>query len=119
MSVRSRWLRPVTFGEKIPGPFKPLNLTGPEAGKYSCLYCKYGQRPVAMVFVREITPAVARLLATIDAELSATQAQELQRRLPGLTGGEGVVDSSFAGYRPVSGEQPGTAARPSRMSRLG
>ena len=52
------------------------------------------------------TPSLRRQLATIDAELSATQAQELQRRLPGLTGGEGVVDSSFAGYRPVSGEQP-------------
>jgi ribosomal protection tetracycline resistance protein len=52
------------------------------------------------------TPSLRRQLATIDAELSTTQAQELQRRLPGLTGGEGVVDSSFAGYRPVSGEQP-------------
>ena len=52
------------------------------------------------------TPSLRRQLATIDAELSATQAQELQRRLPGLTSGEGVLDSSFAGYRPVSGEQP-------------
>jgi ribosomal protection tetracycline resistance protein len=52
------------------------------------------------------TPSLRRQLATIDAELSATQAHELQRRLPGLTRGEGVLDSSFAGYRPVSGEQP-------------
>jgi ribosomal protection tetracycline resistance protein len=26
--------------------------------------------------------------------------------LPGLTGGEGVLESSFAGYQPVSGDQP-------------
>jgi hypothetical protein len=58
-------------GEKVPGPFKPLHVTGPEAGKYACLYCKYGQRPVAVVFAREITPAVARLLAAIDAETAA------------------------------------------------
>jgi ribosomal protection tetracycline resistance protein len=32
--------------------------------------------------------------------------QELQRALPGLTGGEGVLDSTFAGYQPVSGDQP-------------
>jgi ribosomal protection tetracycline resistance protein len=51
-------------------------------------------------------PSLQRQLATIEAVLSSTQAQELQRRLPGLTGGEGVLDSSFAGYRPVSGEQP-------------
>ena len=52
------------------------------------------------------SPSLRRRLATIDAELAASQAQELQRRLPGLTSGEGVVDASFAGYRPVSGEQP-------------
>src|SRR5690242_17779162 len=58
-------------GEKVPGAFKPLHVTGPEAGKYSCLYCKYGQRPVAVVFAREVTPAVAKLLAAIDAETAA------------------------------------------------
>jgi hypothetical protein len=58
-------------GQKIPGPFRPLNLTGPEAGQYSCLYCKYGPRPVVMVLAREITPAVARLLAKVDAATAA------------------------------------------------
>jgi ribosomal protection tetracycline resistance protein len=38
--------------------------------------------------------------------LSTTQAQELQRKLPGLTSGEGVLDSNFAGYRPVNGGPP-------------
>ena len=52
------------------------------------------------------TPSLRRQLATVEAVLSTTQAQELQRQLPGLTSGEGVLDSSFAGYRPVNGEQP-------------
>jgi len=26
--------------------------------------------------------------------------------VPGLTGGEGVLDTTFAGYQPVSGDQP-------------
>jgi ribosomal protection tetracycline resistance protein len=52
------------------------------------------------------TPSLRGQLATIAAVLPTTQAQELQRQLPGLTSGEGVLDSSFAGYRPVSGEQP-------------
>jgi ribosomal protection tetracycline resistance protein len=38
--------------------------------------------------------------------LPAVRAQDLQRQLPELTGGEGVLDSTFAGYRPVSGNQP-------------
>lgn len=51
-------------------------------------------------------PALQGKLATIEAVLPATRAQDLQRVLPGLTAGEGVLDSSFAGYQPVAGEQP-------------
>ena len=43
----------------------------------------------------------------LEATLSASDVQELRRRLPGLTGGEGVLDSEFAGYRPVAGEPSG------------
>ena len=42
----------------------------------------------------------------LEATLPASLVQELRRRLPGLTGGEGVLDSEFAGYQPVSGEPP-------------
>jgi ribosomal protection tetracycline resistance protein len=42
--------------------------------------------------------------------LPAARADDLQRQLPGLTGGEGVLESSFAGYQPVSGDQPTRAA---------
>jgi ribosomal protection tetracycline resistance protein len=52
------------------------------------------------------TPEVRGRLATILTLLPSARAQDLQRELPGLTGGEGVLDSSFAGYEPVTGEQP-------------
>jgi ribosomal protection tetracycline resistance protein len=52
------------------------------------------------------TPSLRGQLATVEAVLSTTQAQELQRKLPGLTSGEGVLDSNFAGYRPVNGGPP-------------
>ena len=51
-------------------------------------------------------PCLRSTLATIETVLPVTRAQELQRQLPGLTSGEGVLDSSFAGYEPVSGEPP-------------
>jgi ribosomal protection tetracycline resistance protein len=64
-----------------------------------------------------VMPALARLgaafeplsqgkLSTIHTVLPATRAHDLQRQLPGLTGGEGVLESSFDGYQPVSGDQP-------------
>jgi ribosomal protection tetracycline resistance protein len=52
------------------------------------------------------TPSLQGKLATINAVLPAGRADALQRELPRLTGGEGVLDSSFAGYQPVTGEQP-------------
>jgi ribosomal protection tetracycline resistance protein len=60
-----------------------------------------------------VLPALARLnasvetptphgeLSTVEARLSVTHADELQRQLPGLTGGEGVAESVFAGYQAV------------------
>ena len=45
-------------------------------------------------------------LMVIGARLPAAQAQELRRRLPGLTAGEGVMETDFAGYQPVHGAPP-------------
>jgi ribosomal protection tetracycline resistance protein len=65
-----------------------------------------------------VLPALARLGATVetpspDGELSVVEAllptarvHDLQRELSRLTGGEGVLESSFGGYRPVNGDQP-------------
>jgi ribosomal protection tetracycline resistance protein len=51
-------------------------------------------------------PSVRGERSTIEALLPAARTHELQRLLPGLTGGEGVLESSFAGYQPVSGDPP-------------
>ena len=52
------------------------------------------------------TPSLQAKLSTITAVLPAARADDLQRQLPALTRGEGVLESSFAGYEPVSGNQP-------------
>jgi ribosomal protection tetracycline resistance protein len=52
------------------------------------------------------TPSLRGKHATIEMVLPAARAHDLQRRLPGLTAGEGVLESSFAGYQPVSGDRP-------------
>jgi ribosomal protection tetracycline resistance protein len=65
-----------------------------------------------------VLPALARLGAAVQAQstdseiavietlLPAARAPDLQRQLPGLTGGEGVLDATFAGYQPVGGNPP-------------
>ena len=42
-------------GEKLAGPFHPLNINGEAAGKKNCLYCSNGINPVAMIFARAKT----------------------------------------------------------------
>jgi ribosomal protection tetracycline resistance protein len=61
----------------------------------------------AAVEARSVRPG----LSAVETVISALAARDLQRQLPGLTGGEGALESSFAGYRPVSGEQPVRQAR--------
>jgi hypothetical protein len=53
-------------GEKVPGPFHPMNVTGEYKGQKQCLFCINGENPVAMVFARENSPELTRLIKKID-----------------------------------------------------
>ena len=52
------------------------------------------------------TPSPRGELTVLETALPASRVQELRRKLPGLTGGEGVLESEFAGYQQVSGDPP-------------
>jgi ribosomal protection tetracycline resistance protein len=45
-------------------------------------------------------------LTTVEGHLPAGNVHRLQRQLPGLTHGEGVLESAFDHYRPIRGEVP-------------
>src|SRR5262245_7954687 len=55
-------------GEAVPGPFHPLNVTGAYAGQKHCLYCECGPAPVAMIFAREVSPGLTKLIKKNDAK---------------------------------------------------
>ncbi|GAA4603832.1 ribosomal protection tetracycline resistance protein [Actinoplanes octamycinicus] len=67
--------------------------------------------------VPAVLPLLARLRAiplstepaVISGEIPAARVHELQRRLPGLTRGEGVLESAFDHYAPVRGPIPSRA----------
>jgi ribosomal protection tetracycline resistance protein len=52
------------------------------------------------------TPSLQGQLATIETVLAASRVRDLQRQLPALTAGEGVLESDFGGYEAVSGTPP-------------
>ena len=51
-------------------------------------------------------PTVEAGLAVIGIVLPSTRVHALQRQLTALTGGAGVLESSFGGYQPVTGDPP-------------
>jgi ribosomal protection tetracycline resistance protein len=51
-------------------------------------------------------PAVRGTASTVDGDIPAARVHELQRRLPALTRGEGVLESAFDHYEPVRGPVP-------------
>jgi ribosomal protection tetracycline resistance protein len=55
-------------------------------------------------------------LTRLEVRLVAAWLHELQRQLPDLTGGEGVLEQRFDGYQPVRGRPPVRAHRPLRAS---
>ncbi|MBA3778453.1 MAG: TetM/TetW/TetO/TetS family tetracycline resistance ribosomal protection protein [Chloroflexi bacterium] len=68
--------------------------------------------------VSRVLPLLARLgarvqapvpggeLSTIDAVLPVALVHDLQRQLPAVTGGEGVLEFEFGGYQPAAGAPP-------------
>jgi ribosomal protection tetracycline resistance protein len=51
-------------------------------------------------------PEIEGELSTVETVLPASRLPELQEQLPGLRGGEGVLESDFAGYQPVACPPP-------------
>ncbi len=101
-------------GDKVPGPFRPLNVTGAQAGEKYCLYCHNGFHPVAMIFAREVTPGLVSLIKKIDAATAAHEEQsmgsfvvflndssDLPKTLKELAEKEGIKHTVLAIYAPA------------------
>ena len=52
------------------------------------------------------TPLPRGELSMLETAVPASGVQDLRRQLPGLTSGEGVLESEFADYQPVNGDPP-------------
>jgi len=64
-------------GEELSDLFEPLNVTGPFAGEQHCLVCENGANPVAMIFARDLTDPLMKLIARIDEATEKHRDQEM------------------------------------------
>ena len=53
-----------------------------------------------------LAPSASGSLAVVDGEVPAARVHALMAQLPGLTRGEGVLETAFDHYAPVRGEPP-------------
>ncbi len=53
-----------------------------------------------------LAPSAAGALAVVEGEVPAARVQPVRTQLPGLTRGEGVLETAFDHYEPVRGEPP-------------
>lgn len=64
-------------GEKVP-TFYVRAITGPLQGRSVCYVCRNGDRPVVMIFVRELSPELRKLLKQVDELVDAHRADGLR-----------------------------------------
>lgn len=55
------------IGSTVPGQFLTLPINGPDSGDETCLYCKYGNAPVVMVFAPKPSEELAKLVKALEA----------------------------------------------------
>ena len=64
-------------GSKVPGPFEVFNINGKDAGHEACLYCRYDESRVAMIFAskpsHELTTLVKHLEKAAPLEENETE----------------------------------------------
>jgi hypothetical protein len=58
-------------------PFHPLNCTGDHAGEKHCLICQNGDNPVAIIFARQVSPELTRLIKRIDQATDKNQKRSM------------------------------------------
>src|SRR5947207_15539139 len=79
--VQSSAEGPCVSGLKVgqkPGPYSFLVATGSERGQSTCYVCETGDRPAVIVFARNLSDPLAKLVAKIDKAVSENKAAELR-----------------------------------------
>jgi hypothetical protein len=79
-------------GETINSLFEPINVTGPSAGEPHCLVCENGANPVVMIFAREPSEKLVRLLSQVDAATAKNRAREMGSFVVFLSEKEGLAE---------------------------
>src|ERR1700736_399351 len=61
-----------------PGPYSSLVAVGPQRGQQHCYICEAADKPVVIVFARQLTDPLGKLVHGIDKAVAEHKAAELR-----------------------------------------
>jgi hypothetical protein len=79
-------------GEKITTIFEPINVTGEHAGEPYCLICENGLSPVAMLFARDVSEPLLKLLSKLDEATGKNRDKQMGSFVVFLSNQEGLQE---------------------------
>jgi hypothetical protein len=79
-------------GQKIATIFEPINVTGEHAGEPYCLICENGLSPVAMLFAREVSEPLLKLVAKLDEATGKNRDRQMGSFVVFLSNKEGLQE---------------------------
>ncbi len=74
--------------DDIPGAFRPLNINGEFANEPHCLVCENGLNPVVMIFARDRSEPLVKLITQLEAKTDLHSQQDLGAFVVFLKDGE-------------------------------
>jgi hypothetical protein len=75
-----------------PGPYTALVSVGPQRGQQHCFICESGDRPLVIIFARQLSDPLGKLAAKLDKALIDHQASELRTWVTFLTDDQVSLD---------------------------
>ena len=102
-----------------PGPYTSLVSVGPQRGQQHCFICESAARPLVIVFARDLSAPLGKLVNKLDKALLAYQGAEMRAWVTFLTDDQVTLDPKVVEWSKkyatgtvpaVSGSTPGLEA---------
>lgn len=78
--------------QQRPGPYTALISVGPQRGQQHCFICEAGERPLVVIFARQLSEPLGKLVAKLDRALVDHKSQELRGWVTFLTDDQVSLD---------------------------
>lgn len=91
-----------------PGPYTSLIAVGPQRGQQHCFICESADRPIVIVFARQLSEPLGQLVSQLDKALNEHKAAELRTWVTFLTDNQVALDPKVVqwGKKHATGNVP-------------